>query len=66
MPNFSQKFYSGFFWFWDGGEGLENYSKMTIDKAENNITMGLMFSYLHSPEVLRCGRAETLDLMLMD
>lgn len=49
-----------------GREGLESHSKMTIDKAENNIAIGLMFSYLLSPEVLRCGRAETLHLILMN
>lgn len=48
-----------------GGEGLENIPKWP-DKAGNNIAVSLMFSYLLSPEVLRCGRAETLDLMLMD
>lgn len=49
-----------------GREGLESHSKMTIDKAENNIAISLMFSYLLSPEVLRCGRAEMLHLILMN
>lgn len=64
--NFSQKFYSRFYGSRGGREGLESHSKMTIDKAENNIAIGLMFSYLLSPEVLRCGRAEMLHLILMN
>lgn len=40
MPNSSQKSYSRFFWFWAGGEGLQNHFKMMIGKTKNNATVG--------------------------